>query len=192
MIYTDMMNEISFAITPSPETNDHEVRILIDGEDWLGEDQMGMDPPELFRQISECNTGKLLVGRCHCGVVGCGDLYVYVTRDESTVRWQVSDTQSFRFGRIDYNETIERLLNDDSWEDINRRVERLIEKQFFDTKIDDELDFRWASARIKANVIHLSYANGSEQRLLEFNWDGETEESALKRARSFRRERFPD
>ena len=192
MIYTAVMNEIGFAITPSPETNDHEVRILIDGEDWLGEDQMGMDPPELFRQISGCDTGKLLVGRCYCGVVGCGDLYVYVTRDEDIVKWQVSDARSFRFDRIYYDETIESLINDNSWEDVNRRVERLIEKQFFDTKIDEELDFRWASARIKANVIHLSYSNGSEQRLLEFNWDGETEESALKRARSFRRERFPD
>jgi hypothetical protein len=186
------MNSIRFAITPSPETNDQEVRILIDAEDWLGEDKKGMDPPELFRQISERNTGNLLVGRCYCGVVGCGDVFVYVTREKSTVRWRVSDTQSFEFNRIDYDETIERLLNDDSWEDTNRRVERLIAKQFRDTKIGKEFDFRWASARIKANVIHLSYANDSEQRLLEFNWDGETEESALKRARSFRRERFPD
>ncbi|MEL6826845.1 MAG: hypothetical protein AAFN91_11410 [Pseudomonadota bacterium] len=84
------------------------------------------------------------------------------------------------------------MLNDASWEDINRRVERLIEQQLLDTKTDDELDFRWASARIKANVIYLSYANDSEQRLLEFSWDGKTEESALKRARSFRRERFAD
>jgi len=192
LLYIIEMNQISFTITPSPETNDHEVRVLIDGEDWLGEDQMGMDPPDLFRQFSECNTGRLLVGRCECGVVGCGDVFVYVTRYEKYVGWQVSDAQSFRFDRIDYDETIARLLGDDSWEDLNRRVERLIKKQFFGTTIDDGLDFNWASARIKANVIHLSYAKDAEQRLLEINWDGETEESALKSARSFRRERFSD
>ncbi|MEE2922690.1 MAG: hypothetical protein VYC38_13075, partial [Pseudomonadota bacterium] len=73
-----------------------------------------------------------------------------------------------------------------------RRVERIVEKQLVGTTIDDGLDFKWASARIKANVIHLSYAKDFEQRLLELSWDGETEESALKSARSFRRERFSD
>lgn len=190
VFYKIVMNHIRFDIVPNSETNDHEVRIFVDGADWFDVDQMGMDPPELFTQLAECNSGQLLVGRCSCGVVGCGDVIVYVSRDAELVKWQVTKTKALNFDRVDYDAKIEKLLNDNSWENINRRVERLVTKQFIETKTEDDLSFDWASARIHANIIHLSYSKGSEQRLLEINWDGETAESALKRARAFKRERF--
>jgi len=39
------MNKISFSINPCVETNDHEVRIFIDGEDLFKADTLGLDPP---------------------------------------------------------------------------------------------------------------------------------------------------
>jgi len=40
-----MVNKLSFKILPSPSTNDHELRILIDDQDFLG-----IDPPSFFSQ----------------------------------------------------------------------------------------------------------------------------------------------
>jgi hypothetical protein len=45
-----MVNKLSFKILPSPSTNDHELRILIDDQDFLGKDYLGIDPPSFFSQ----------------------------------------------------------------------------------------------------------------------------------------------
>lgn len=54
------MNTISFEIIPSPNTNDDEVRIIIDGSNWLADGSMGMDPPVLFAELQ-----RNLVGQTH-------------------------------------------------------------------------------------------------------------------------------
>jgi hypothetical protein len=46
------MNKLSFKILPCRESNDSEIRILIDDEDILGDDYLGLDPPAfLTKQI---------------------------------------------------------------------------------------------------------------------------------------------
>jgi len=184
------MNEISFLIKPSEETNDHEVRIIIDGKDFLEADALGIDPPELFQKLIEGGMGELLIGRCGCGTVGCDDVTVFVSRDENIIRWRIFDKPNLEFNQSKYTQNIENLINDNSWENVNRRVERLLSNLFKGTKTDDGLDFYWASARIKENIIYLSYVKSLEQRLLEFSWDGVSEESALKQGRIYKREHF--
>lgn len=184
------MNEISFLIKPCADTNDHEVRIIIDGEDFLKPDALGIDPPDFFGKLVEGSVGELLVGRCGCGTVGCDDVSVFVSKDGNVIRWKTFDNLNFEFNQSDYTQSINNLITDNSWEDVNRRVERLLSNLFKDTKTDDGLVFCWASARIKKNVIYLSYSQNLEQRLLEFSWDGASEESALKQGRIYKRERF--
>lgn len=184
------MNTISFEITPSRDTNDDEVRIIIDGSYWFADGSMGMDPPALFAELQKKPVGQLMIGRCGCGVVGCGDVFVQLSRDKRQVIWETENKKIFKFDNENYNSAVERLLADNSWESTDRRVERLVSELMERTETEDGFSFQWASTRIQDNVVHLSYGNGPHQRLLEFSWNGKTEESALRRARQFKRERF--
>lgn len=186
------MNTLRFEIAPSPETNDDEVRIFIDGEPLFNIDDssMGLDPPKLFDALKKHWVGDLMIGRCICGVEGCGDIVVYVFRSQRSVKWETRLKVQFEFDIEAYNSTINQLLADTSWESTKRRVERLVGKVMSGTQTEDGLRFQWASTRIQENTVCLAYKNGDEQRVFEFVWDGETEISALKGARLFKREKF--
>ena len=58
------LHRIGFALSPRFASNDHQVRILVDEEDWLGDSGLGIDPPEFFAQPALTISGELLVGRC--------------------------------------------------------------------------------------------------------------------------------
>jgi hypothetical protein len=79
------VNTLTFEISPSPSSNDHQVRIRIDGEDWLGGDYLGVDPPRFFAQATLESGGRVLVGRCGCGCEGCDDVHVDMVRRERTL-----------------------------------------------------------------------------------------------------------
>lgn len=82
------MNTIAFKILPALESNDHEVRILTDGNDLLGEDYLGLDPPAFFGQSNFFVTGELMIGRCTCGCEGCSDYPVTVSIDNNLITGQ--------------------------------------------------------------------------------------------------------
>ncbi|GGX65977.1 hypothetical protein GCM10011309_15340 [Litorimonas cladophorae] len=186
------MNSIRYNIIPCPETNDHEVQILVDDIDCLGKGQMGLDPVALSKTFSESQKNQLTIGRCGCGCMGCSDILVTVSRNPKFVTWTFSDDRIFKFERSAYESFVDRFLDDTSWEDINRRIERLVSALFVGTTTKDGLNFEWASARIKKRLIHLSYSDASGQRLYDFGWDGASEELAIKQARAFKRDHFPE
>jgi hypothetical protein len=80
------MNTLDFEITPSPYSNDHQIRFFVDGEDWLSDNYLGIDPPEFFAKNNLQSDGQLLMGRCDCGCIGCDDYLVNVERSDSKVR----------------------------------------------------------------------------------------------------------
>jgi len=183
------VNALSFHIIPSSESNDHQVRIFIDGEDWLRNDFLGVDPSSFFQQDSFLN-GDLLVGRCTCGVEGCCDLIVNVHNDSEKVGWTNDDGLNLQFRKTEYLKIIEILKTDYSWEDINRRVERLISTLFIGTNITGGLTFDWASCRIEDKMICLSYSKKGlpeefRQEIIKFGWDGISETDALTKADKF-------
>jgi len=65
-------NVIRFLVVPSPETNDHEVKIFIDGEEFIRKhwpNMMGMDPDDLlsYRHLSaQDEPPEATVVRCGC------------------------------------------------------------------------------------------------------------------------------
>ena len=183
------MNSLAFEIKPSPSSNDHEVRIRIDGGDWLGEDYMGLDPPRLFAQGSLTEGGRLLIGRCECGCEGCDDVCVEVMRDGGEVVWTSTNGAHLHFDKREYDGVVAAARNDRSWEDANRTAERLVDGVFADVMLDDGYGFDWASARITEGVMTLSFTKSGTQKLLEFSWDGKTPDEALAGAKRLYRER---
>jgi len=177
---TTPLSELSFKIRPSPGTNDHEVRVLIDGRDVLGDDHLGIDPPEFFAQFSIADVDRLLIGRCECGVVGCDDFLVDVERNPTEVMWHARE--DLRFDRVQYESAIRFASNDYSWEDQKRRAERLVEEVLRGCRTEDGFAFQWASARIAPMVMKISFSKDGQQRLLEFGWDEATDENAVQGA----------
>lgn len=179
------MNALSFKILPTDESHDHEIRILIDDSDILGNDYLGIDPPEFFGQHSLITTGQLLIGRCSCGVVGCDDYPVNVNIFDNKITWTNNNGLNLEFDKSVYLKAISNAKADHSWENKERRVERLTSDMLKNTKTMNNYKFDWTSARIKENVITVSYSKDGQQNLFEFNWDGRTDQSAVNGANLF-------
>lgn len=179
------MNTLSFKILPTDESHDHEVRIFIDNSDILGQDHLGIDPPEFFRQQNLLITGQILIGRCSCGVVGCDDYSIDVKILDKIVSWTNSNGLNLEFDKSVYEKTISAAQTDHIWENKERRVERLTYDILKNTKTNNDYKFDWTSARIKESVITVSYSKDGQQQLFEFTWDGQTDESALTGVSSF-------
>ena len=180
------MNTIRFEIYPSEESNDHQVRIIIDDFDFLGNDYLGIDPPSFFKQKNLFEAGELLIGRCTCGCEGCDDYPIQVSLGENTIIWSDSNGLRLEFDKSEYENAVSVTKNDYSWEDKNRRVERYVSDLLRQTETKDKYIFNWASARIRENVITLSYSKQTgqksyeiDQRLFEIVWDGKSVESGI-------------
>lgn len=185
-----MNHRLTIAVSASPSSNDHEARLIIDGIDWLGSDFMGLDPPQLEKELLTHRSGPLMVGRCSCGCEGCCDLLVEVTTSENSVSWTRRSTGSVTFDASQYRAEIARFIQDKTWEPIGRTVEREVGQVFSGNPTFDDLRFDWASTRIQEGMVHLSFSNGSEQRLLEFGWDGVSLASAIARAEEIQAEQI--
>ncbi|HEX6376888.1 MAG TPA: hypothetical protein VFZ91_14345 [Allosphingosinicella sp.] len=182
-----MASTLTIAVEAIPE---HQARLFIDGKDWLGPEVAGLDPPMLTAELLGKGVGTLLVGRCWCGIVGCNDLKVEVTRRESSVLWSGFGATRLRFDSAQYDAEVARFAQDRSWETVERAARREIEHIFRGTVIRGGFEFEWASTRERAGLVRLSFRKGRRQRFLKFRWDGASVEDAVNRARLFRAERF--
>ena len=156
-----MLRKLTLEVSPSVESNDHQVRIFVDGKDWFEFEYLGIDPPRFFEQTTFLG-GALIVGRCLCGVEGCADIWANVKEQNGLVEWEFEHRASLKFSKEGYVSAIERAKNDHTWEDIKRTAERLVSVEFKNTSIES-LSFEWASARIEEKKIHLSFCRKGGQ-----------------------------
>jgi hypothetical protein len=181
-----MVNHLKIEVSPNPEFDDcpdHQARIIVDGQDWLGTETIGLDPPDLDEQLSQKD--QMIVGRCPCGVMGCGDLVVEVQRTDKTIRWSDSDGIEAVFDTQQFDAEVDRFRKDHSWETLERRVEREVGPIFKGIVIDKEYRFSWVSARSEPCKIHVCFQGHRKPILLDFDWDGETVSDVLQRAQRF-------
>jgi hypothetical protein len=184
------MNTLSYQILPNQDGNTHEVRLVVDGEDWIGDDHLGLDPPDLVRQLTETHNDRLILGRCGCGVLGCDDLAVDVTRTAQSVEWSCANRTTVVFDAEHYDDQVNKLVGDRAWEPVGRAVERHLDAMFSGKVTDDGYEYDWASTRINSRVVTISVTKASHQKLLEFSWDGENTDSAYRRGKQFLLELF--
>lgn len=182
---------LTFEMCPSWSSSDHQVRILADGEDVIerfGEGgDLGVDPPEFFSQPNLLTGGRILVGRCDCGVVGCGDLEAEVTREGEHVEWVIGGHRLV-FEAGPYRQALRAAAADTSWEDTNREVERLVGEVLRGLELDGGASFQWASARFESGKVVLSFGSETGQSLARFDWDGRDPKAAVAAALAFRRD----
>ena len=177
------MDKIEFRIQPSFEARDHEVRILVNGIDIISNKMMGLDPVDeceqsFFNQPALTGSGELIYARCNCGVVGCGSDLVVVSRDPQTVTWKPKPLPAacFVFDRHQYDDAVNHLMTDFTWETIERTAERLTRDLNFADLSEYGLTFKWASARENKETIAVAFdldeeGEGKYQVLCYAPWD---------------------
>jgi hypothetical protein len=189
---------ISFRVLPSPETNDFEVRVLVDGQDFIKKhwpDMMGMDPDEVLsfdvlepRDIPH----EEVVIRCGCGVVGCGSVSVMISGEGDRVNWDSWNgdqgnppPEALAFERGQYLKELEQAIADKSWETPDRTAARLLSSM-----VDREslaahgLSFQWATGRIRDDALTVSLEGppGHHQILVHTPWNKGSPEEVARRA----------
>jgi hypothetical protein len=175
----------SIKVRPSPETNDHEVCLLGDGEDLIErfwEGMIGLDPDDILLEPSPISPTPLdhsaTIARCGCGVIGCGSVEVTVRSEGDRVLWIESD-RTLTFRREQYTAELQRAQHDTEWETPERSVARLIRERV-DRNIlsKNGLAFEWASGRVEpgAFTISLCLNPGPYQVLVSVPWRNETPE----------------
>ncbi len=181
-----MVNHLKIEVSPHPEFPDfpdHQARIIVDGQDWLGTETIGLDPPDLVEQLSRKD--QMVVGRCPCGTMRCADLVVEVQRTDATVRWSDVDGIEAVFDTRQFDTEVDRFRNDYSWETLERRVERQVGAIFRGIVIDKEYRFSWVSTRYEPCKIGVCFQGQKNYISLDFDWDGETEGDAMEQAQRF-------
>lgn len=182
MIYSDL----AFSFSASPETNDDQVRMLVDGNDLIESwvfGGLGIDPPQFFAQQALQKGGSLLIGRCQCGVVGCDDMRVRVEVSEERVLWCLPQGRSYVFGRERYLDAIATAAGSTDWETPQRQAERLVSMQDFTLMQEIGYRFQWASARMGAGKLVLSFDFMGTQRLFKIGWNPSDPEDAARQVR---------
>jgi hypothetical protein len=171
------MAQLSFKFLRSEVITDHDfqARVLVDGQDILksiDDEKLGIDPVEFFAQKPLRGSGKLLIGRCACGVISCGDVSVSVSRSNTEVKWLTSHAQErFVFELDAYEHSVEAGASDVSWETTERTAERLVSALDYSQCFDIGLSFEWDSARWGKEKMTLSFLKGSKQKIFDVPWN---------------------
>lgn len=185
MNQTVPLETLSISVRPSPETNDHEVLLRTEEGDLIerfGDGMIGLDPDDILVEPCPLLPGDsprtALIGRCDCGVTGCGSVEVTISTDGQTVSWTTEErTVGVRFNATQYTAEVRRALSDFGWETADRTAARLIAGAIDRARLAEAgLKFAWASGRVAKDriTIALEYSDGPYQLLVPVPWHGET------------------
>ena len=191
-------NVIRFVVVPSPDTNDHEVQIFLDGEDFIRRhwpNMMGMDPDDLLSNrhlLPQDESHRATVVRCGCGEVGCGSASVRISVQDDRVIWDEwqGDTgepaaETLIFDRNLYLKAVTDAIEDHRWETADRTAARIL-ASIIDHSIlaENNLDYQWASGRIRDATLTISLRGpeGCHQILVHIDWKEQSPEEIAREA----------
>lgn len=173
--------ELSIEVVSSASCNGHEVRLRGDHLDLveaLDNGMIGMDPDDLLaepRQLLPGASGRITVGRCDCGEVGCGSVAVDFTERDGLVRWRAEGgAPEFVFDATQYRAEVQRAVGDHRWESPDRTAARLVREGVQHAVLARHgLRYEWTSGRIDGARLTVSATleAGPYQLLLHVPFD---------------------
>ena len=156
---------LAISVRPSPDTNDHEVVLVGDDQNLVerfGAGAIGLDPDDMLiapSPLLPATPRQCLVGRCDCGVIGCGDVFVTIAVGPEFVVWSAIDEPRapIHFVTSQYRSEVERAVGDHSWETQERTAARLIRDGIDHLRLSaNGLRFSWASGRVREGAMMVS------------------------------------
>lgn len=121
--------DFRIAVSFSVDSNDHQVRYLLDGEDLIARlwgDMLGLDPDDVLEEPCPLTPGvasaPVSVARCNCGELGCGSESVLIQQTAGVVTWLYSGRPVLAVGLDSYERELTRAVNDFTWETPDRVV----------------------------------------------------------------------
>jgi hypothetical protein len=192
------VRELRFQVIPAPESNDHQVRIWIDGKDLIASyapEMLGMDPDDLLdydvlapRDMPHEET----IARCGCGEVGCGHASVTISLDGNRVVWDSwggdltsRNPGALKFSKDKYLNVLNNALADHTWETAERTAARILKSLVNrDALFVDKLKYQWASGRVNDGEFTISLQGPleSHQILLHVPWRDESPQEIAEKA----------
>jgi hypothetical protein len=192
---------IEFRVLPSPETNDFEVRIFVDGRDLIEKHlpgMMGADPDDVlsFEHLAPRDAPhETMIARCDCGIVGCGSVAATVSSEGDCVIWDVSGgyPRHYRmvFEREQYLRALGQAIGDKSWETQARTAARLLSSLVDrDALAAHDLKYDWASDGNAEGMFTVSLLGppSHHQVLVHTAWRGESPEQMAQTVAALLRE----
>lgn len=192
------LNNIAFRVFSSADTNDHEVRIFVDGKPFIAEhwpDMMGLDPDDILAngELSPREEPhRAMVVRCGCGIAGCGNVTVRISYDADRVTWDSWEGDpgqpaagNLTFARDQYLLAVKDAVEDHSWETPDRTAARILASLVdHDALALKDLKYQWASGRIRDDmfVISLEGPEGWHQILVHVPWNKQSPEEIAREA----------
>jgi len=184
------LNTIAFRVFPSPDTNDHEVKIFVDGEPFIAKhwpDMMGMDPDDLLSHrelVPRDQAHESTVVRCGCGIVGCGSAWVRISAQGDRVTWDSwqGDTgkppaPTLVFARDQYMQAVKDAIEDHSWETPDRTAARILGSLVDHSILAlNNLKYQWASGRLRDATLTISLSGppSYHQILVHVPWNDQS------------------
>ena len=186
--YIHEYTSFQLVVLPSPDTNDHEVRFIVDGIDLIDsfcEGSIGLDPDDVLLPgalTASSAPHVAVIARCDCGVIGCGDIEAEIKLVGEVVTWALGQEQSgtgpiLRFAAASYMRELGRATADTSWETPERTAARLLRASVNQEILaGHELRFLWASGRVRdyTFTVSLELSPGPFQVLLHIPWRGQS------------------
>jgi hypothetical protein len=191
-------NSISFSVFPSPDTNDHEVRLFVDGKPFIAEhwpNMMGMDPDDLlsYRELVPRDPAhEATVVRCGCGIVGCGSAWVRISVEGDRIIWDSwqgdegnPPAPALVFARDQYMQAVKDAVEDHSWETPDRTAARIL-RSLVDHSVlaRSGLNYQWASGRIRDATLTISLSSplSDHQILVHVPWHQQSPDEIAREA----------
>ena len=146
---------------------------------------LGMDPYDLLvptnRLVPERVPRTVPLARCGCGVYGCAETDVEITRTPSSVRWRWLKQKPGRdlseFDRTQYVEEVMRVAADHSWETRERTAGRLVLVGLHRTPLGHELQPDWVGSWRDDELLRVCLRHlDRHQVFVDFAWDGRSPE----------------
>jgi hypothetical protein len=192
------LNTIVFRVFPSPETNSHEVRILVDDKPFIAEHwpaMMGMDPEDFltYRELMPRHQPhKTIVARCRCGCVGCGNVRVRISADGNRITWDAwrgdkssPSAPTLTFEGDQYTQAVGDAVENHSWETPDRTAARILRSLVDHAVLErHNLKFEWASGRCRSTTLTISLGGpeGYHQILVQVPWNQQSPDKIAREA----------
>lgn len=177
------LDTIRFDVVPAPShAPGFQLRIQVNGVEMTTTAGMGMDPFDILVPVNDLSATPdpltVAVARCDCGFYGCGSTDATIVREGAMVHWdwskEVPMDRGVSFDAARYDEEVDRIAGDHSWETPQRAAGRMV-LVGLDREVlqRNGIRLRWLrNDHRDAELFRIALSTEHHQVFVDFPWRG--------------------